>query len=127
MSAWSQADLGKIRPADDLHVSPLREDGRTHGTPTWIWSVVVDDQLYVRAYHGLRSRWHQAALARPAGRIQIADMEKAVVFEPVSSPELGAKIDAAYHAKYADSPYLGSMISERARAATMRLVPSASA
>jgi hypothetical protein len=24
----------------------------TYGTPTWIWSVVVDDDSYVCAYHG---------------------------------------------------------------------------
>ena len=34
--------------ADDLHISPFREDGVTYGTPTWIWSVAVDDALYVR-------------------------------------------------------------------------------
>jgi hypothetical protein len=25
----------------------------TPGTPTWIWSVVVDGQLYVRGYNGM--------------------------------------------------------------------------
>lgn len=39
--------------SDDLHISPFREDGKTYGTPTWIWSVVVDGGLYVRAYNGL--------------------------------------------------------------------------
>jgi hypothetical protein len=33
------------------------------GTPTWIWSVVVDGALYVRA-----SRWHRAAVRQKAGR-----------------------------------------------------------
>jgi hypothetical protein len=49
MSTWSKDELRKIAEADDLHISPFREDGRTYGTPTWIWSVVVDDALYVRA------------------------------------------------------------------------------
>jgi hypothetical protein len=52
MGAWSKDELRKIAEADDLHISPFREDGVTYGTPTWIWSVVVDNALYVRPYHG---------------------------------------------------------------------------
>ena len=29
-------------------LAPFREDGVTYGTPTWIWSVAVDNALYVR-------------------------------------------------------------------------------
>ena len=52
MQAWPKDDLSRIAGTDDLHISPLREDGVTYGTPTWIWSVVVDHALYVRAYNG---------------------------------------------------------------------------
>lgn len=123
MSAWSSADLARIRPADDLHISPFRTDGKTYGTPTWIWSVVVDQELYVRAYYGQRSRWYGAAITQQAGRIHIADMVKDVAFSPVADPELNARIDAAYQTKYADSPYLAAMVSERARAATIQIRP----
>jgi hypothetical protein len=56
MRAWQTQELAKIATTDDLHISPLRADGRTYGTPTWIWSVVCDDALYVRAYNGQKSR-----------------------------------------------------------------------
>ena len=52
MGKWSKAQLEKIAATDDLHISPLRDDGVTYGTPTWIWSVVVDGDVYVRAYNG---------------------------------------------------------------------------
>ena len=45
MTNWSKDELRKIAEADDLHISPFREDGMTYGTPTWIWSVAVDDAL----------------------------------------------------------------------------------
>jgi hypothetical protein len=61
MATWSKGELRKIAEADDLHVSPFREDGVTYGTPTWIWSVAVGDALYVGAYRGRKSRWYQAA------------------------------------------------------------------
>ncbi len=66
---WSQEDLGKIANSDDLHIAPLREDGVTYGTPTWIWSVVANGALYARACNGRASHWHQAALRQKAGRI----------------------------------------------------------
>ena len=69
MTTWSKDELRKIADADDLHISPFREDGVTYGTPTWIWSVAVDDALYVRAYNGQNSRWYQAAVRQKAGRI----------------------------------------------------------
>jgi hypothetical protein len=81
---WSDDDLRKIGSNDDLHVSPFRSDGKTYGTPTWIWSVVVDRALYVRAYNGRQSRWHEAAITQKAGRIASAGLTKDVVFETVS-------------------------------------------
>ncbi len=33
----------------------------------WIWSVVVDGDLYVRAYKGQRSRWYRSAIEQGAG------------------------------------------------------------
>lgn len=57
MASWERDELRKIAEADDLHVSPLRDDGVTFGTPTWIWSVAVDNYLDVRAYNGRSSSW----------------------------------------------------------------------
>ena len=82
MSKWSKDELQKIAGTEDLHISPFREDGVTYGTPTWIWSVVVDDDLYVRAYNGKKSSWYQAAVRQKAGRITAAGMTKEVAFEP---------------------------------------------
>ncbi|MBT2548890.1 DUF2255 family protein [Arthrobacter sp. ISL-65] len=61
MTLWNPAVLADIASTDDLHISPFRTDGTTYGTPTWIWSVVIDGGLYVRAYNGVDSRWHAAA------------------------------------------------------------------
>jgi hypothetical protein len=122
MSGWSNDELTKIARTDDLHISPFREDGLTYGTPTWIWSVVVDDGLYVRAYNGQDSRWYRAAMRQKAGRITAAGVAKEVTFEPVDGP-INDRIDEAYRAKYRDSPYLSPMIGARARSATVKIVP----
>lgn len=121
-AGWLPDELGRIAAADDLHVSPFREDGVTYGTPTWIWSVAVAGNLYVRAYNGRASRWYQAALRQKAGRIIAAGITKEVIFEPVTGA-INDQIDDAYRAKYRGSPYLKPMISDEARAATVRVVP----
>jgi hypothetical protein len=122
MHEWSKDELSKIAETDDLHISPFREGGLTYGTPTWIWSVVVDDALYVRAYHGQNSRWYQAAVRQKAGRITAAGMTKEVTFEPVDGSIID-RIDDAYRAKYSSSTYLSPMINTRARSATIKVIP----
>jgi hypothetical protein len=123
MSTWSKDELHRISDADDLHIAPLREDGMTYGTPTWIWSVAVDGALYVRAYNGRNSRWYQAAVRQKAGRIIATGMTKEVAFEPVDGP-INDLIDDAYRQKYGKSPYLRPMIGPSARSATVRVMPS---
>lgn len=118
---WSPDELKKIAGADDLKISPFREDGITYGTPTWIWNVALDGELYVRAYHGQNSRWYQSALQQKAGRIHAVGMIWDVLFEPVEGA-LNNRIDEVYRTKYKTSSYLSSMISDQSKAATVRIV-----
>jgi hypothetical protein len=120
MTQWSKDELRKIADSDDLHISPFRDDGMTYGTATWIWSVAVNDVLYVRAYNGQNSRWFRAAIKQKAGRITAGGMTKEVAFEPVDGP-IHDLIDEAYRAKYGGNPYLSPMIG--ARNATVKVMP----
>ncbi|MFZ6993176.1 DUF2255 family protein [Curtobacterium sp. RRHDQ66] len=122
MAAWPSDTLAGIAASDDLHVSPFRADGTTYGTPTWIWSVVVDDDLYVRAYNGQASRWYRSAIEQGAGRIRVAGAKHEVTFEAVG-PDLNSRIDAAYEAKYAGSQYLPPMLQDGPTSATVRISP----
>lgn len=119
---WNSDELERIVEVDDLKISPFREDGRTYGTPTWIWCVSVDGELYVRPYSGRSSRWYQAAMSQLAGRIVAAGMTIDVLFESAGGP-INDRIDKAYQEKYRTSQYLKPMISERSRTATVRVTP----
>ncbi|MFI4849463.1 MAG: DUF2255 family protein [Gimesia chilikensis] len=120
--AWSPEELMAIARTDDLHIAVLHEDGASYGTLTWIWSVVVEHNLYVRAYHGQNSRWYQSALREKVGKITAAGLTKEVTLEPVSGV-INDLIDDAYRAKYGDSPYLAPMISAGPRSATVKITP----
>lgn len=122
MTRWSKEELSKIAASDDLRIAPFREDGKTYGTLTWIWSVVVDDTLYVRAYNGQNSRWYQAAMQQKAGRITAAGLTKEVIFEAVQGP-IQNQIDDAYRTKYRRSKYLNPMIGKDAQSATVKIMP----
>lgn len=122
MASWNPKVLGDVADSDDLHISPFREDGRTYGTPTWIWSVVVGGRLFVRAWNGTNGRWYNAAVTQGAGRITAAGRTVEVAFTK-ADPSLDDEIDAAYQTKYAGSPYLPPMVSAGPRAATVEILP----
>lgn len=117
----SAEDIKAIGEADDFHIAQYREDGKTPGTLTWIWSVVVDGKLYVRAYNGTSSKWYKSAMKQGAGVIRSAGIKKVVRFVPVHS-EINDRIDQAYREKYSDSPYLSPMISKKTREATVEVI-----
>jgi hypothetical protein len=121
-SVWGREEMEKIAQSDDLHIAPFREDGATYGTLTWIWSVVVDNELYVRPYNGSASRWYQAAMSQRAGRITAACITKEVSFVPADA-SLYDEIDEAYRTKYKGSPYLQPMLSANVRNATVKISP----
>jgi len=123
INTWDADTLDRIAVADDLHIAPLRDDGATLGTPTWIWSVVVDGDLYVRPWNGISSRWYKAAMTQHAGRITAAGDAFTVRLGSVD-PAVNDAVDAAYRAKYAGSPYLPPMVGARPRAATVRITPA---
>ena len=120
--AWSEDELRKIIEADDLRISPFREDGVTPGTPTWIWTVAVDGGLYVRGYTEQDSRWYQAARRQKAGQITAAGATRDVLFEP-NDGSINDRMDHAYKTKYGGSSYLAPMIGDHARSATIWITP----
>ena len=121
MSHWNNGELEAINDADDLKIAPFHEDQTTTGTPTWIWEVVVDNNLYVRAYSGVASRWYQSAIKQKRGKIIAAGKTIDVTFDMVDDPQLLQQIDKAYQTKYSGSPYVLAMIGSRAKAATIRI------
>lgn len=124
MSRWSTRECAAIAGSDDFHIAPYRPDGRTPGTLTWIWSVVVDGRVFVRPWHGPRSRWYRAAEAQGAGRITAGGLDRTVELRTLDDEQLNARVDDAYRVKYAGSPYLPPMVAAGPRRATVEVLPA---
>jgi len=124
MSRWEENELRKIAESEELSISPLREDGVTYRKPTTIWSVAVDDALYVRGHNGQKSRWYRDARRQKVGRISAGGITNDVTFEPVDGP-INDRIDGAYRTKYQRSPYLSPMLGAGPRSATLKVLPRA--
>ena len=68
------------------------------------------------------SKWYHSAMQQKAGRIVAAGVTKEVGIEPVQG-DINNAIDEVYKKKYNNRPYLSPMISARARAATVTIIP----
>ena len=122
MTAWTADQLAKIEDNPDLFVSPFREDGRTYGTPTQTWALVVDGKVYLRAANGPKSRWYQAAITQKAGGVRVSGTFINVTFEAAGTDDEAA-IDAAYEAKYPGSSAVAIMQGDGPKSASVRISP----
>ena len=88
-----------------------------------VWVVRHGDDLYVRSVYGRGSSWFRGVQMRHEGHIQAGGVDKDVLL--VESDDMDDAIDAAYRAKYHRyaERIVGSIVSPKARAATLKLVP----
>ncbi|MFF5537189.1 DUF2255 family protein [Streptomyces cinerochromogenes] len=124
MSTWSPETLARIAGADELRIAPRRDDG-TLRAPTTIWVVRDGDDLYVRSWRGTAGTWWNAARTHGTGHISAGGVGTDVIFTPVDDPAVNQRVDSAYRAKYGRySGYVEPMVSDQARATTLRLTPT---
>jgi hypothetical protein len=122
MTAWTSDELAKIGPAEELEIASLRRDG-TLRNPVTIWVVRHGDDLYVRSVNGRTSAWFRGSQVRHEGHIQAGGVDKDVTF--VETDDINDEIDAAYRSKYHRyaASIVNTIVSPKARAATIKLVP----
>jgi hypothetical protein len=124
MTPWTNDELTRIGTAEELDIASLQADG-TLGKPTTIWVVRVGDDLYVRPVNGRSGAWFRGTQVRHEGHINAGGVDKDVNFVDVDADDtLNAQIDAAYWGKYPQYPqYVPPVVTPKARAATLKLVP----
>ena len=123
MATWTKNELNRIAGTDELELSSRRRDG-TLRDPVTMWVVRDGDDLYVRSIHGRTGSWFRGTQTRHDGHIRSGGVDRDVAFAD-ADPEIGDRVDAAYHTKYDryGSNIVGTVINSGARADTIRLVP----
>ena len=122
MSIWTSDELDRIGGSEELEIASVRRDG-TLRSPVMIWVVRHGDDLYVRSVNGRTSSWFRGVQVRHEGHVRAGGVDKDVLF--VEMDDLDDEVDAEYRSKYrryAES-IVDSIVSPRARAATLKLVP----
>ena len=124
MTTWTSDELKKIGTAEELRIASLRRDG-TLRKPVTIWVVCLGDDLYVRSVNGRTGAWYRGVQVRHEGHIRAGGVEKDVTFVEEADPDINNQIDAAYRTKYSRyaASIINSIISPKARSATIKLVP----
>jgi hypothetical protein len=121
--SWSAEQLESISRSGELQIATRRTDGTLR---SWIpiWVVCVGDEVYVRTWYRRTTGWFGHVLHYPQARIRVASLETdvSVVDLGDGDPELRARVDAAYAAKYGPAGHQ-SMVTEDAAATTLRLDP----
>jgi hypothetical protein len=113
--------LEHLAGVEEVTIGFRRPDGSAGSTPVWI--VRAGDGIFVRSMYGRRGGWYRRLRADPDGEVLDGAHAHPVRAEPVADASTVEEVTRAYAAKYADSPYVGSLLSEEAAAATLRLGP----
>jgi hypothetical protein len=126
-----------IGSTEVVTVVTTRPNGEAVATP--IWAVAVDGVPYVRSAYGEKAAWNRRARSgRPVAftltdgrnaeqdaRAALDDPRVAVTVVHVDTDATEQQaVDAAFQAKYGHTPYVGTVITDDARALTLRVEPA---
>ena len=122
MSTWNPADLEKIATAEELDLRSERADG-TLRAPVTMWVVRAGAGVYVRSVKGTDGPWYRGTRSRHRGSITAGGVHQDVDIQ-AADPGAYEDVDAAYRAKYGRyTTIVGHVLTEQARASTLRLNP----
>ena len=115
---WPRA-LGQ---AEEIDIETRRDPGAPIHRTT-IWPVVDEGEVYVRSLNGEAGRWYAEALANPEVVLHVDGEELRARAVPAADEQSVGRATSGFQRKYADSPYLESMVREDILATTLRLDP----
>lgn len=122
MDKFDRETLEMLGETEEVHV----ETGRGGSPGTVIWTVVVDDTIFVRSVRGEKGRWYREASANQEASLRVDERRILVRAVPETDAATIEKVSEAYREKYGAS-YPGptaAMVREEVLATTLRLLPA---
>lgn len=124
-SRFTAPELAMLRQARILGVRA----GAEHRY-TGVWTVVVEDRVFVRSWNDKPTGWYRAFRTSRRGAISVGKTEIAVVARPVRSDRIRHAVSQAYADKYttkASAQWVAGFAEPHREATTLELVPGRSA
>jgi hypothetical protein len=113
---------GALETVEEIEIETSRGgDAPVHRTI--IWPAVDQGEVYVRSLNGGRGRWYREALENPDVVIHFEGEAIPARAVHAADEESIARATAGLQRKYADSPYVGTMIRDEILGTTLRLEP----
>ena len=119
-STWTPDELDSVGNASELRVAGTKSDG-SYRKGVIIWSVRVDDAIYIRSVYGPDASWFRGTQLNGTGRIEAGGVSKEVRY--VAVDDLNNIIDAAYHRKYGGGSAVKAITTPLAATTTLRVDP----
>jgi hypothetical protein len=115
---------GPLETVEEVDIETTRGgDAPVHRTTIWV--VVQDGEVYIRSLRGEEGRWFRELIAKPDAVLHVEGEAVPLRAIRAADPESVERATAGFRAKYADSPYLDSMIRDEIASTTVRLEPRA--
>jgi hypothetical protein len=113
---------GALESVEEIDIETTRGgDAPVHRTT--IWPAVDAGEVYVRSLNGDAGRWYREALANPEVVLHVEG--DSIPARAVHAPDRESidRATAGLQRKYADSPYVDTMVREEILDTTIRLEP----
>ncbi len=113
---------GPIAVVEEVDIETTRGAGAPVHRTT-IWAVTGDGEVYVRSLNGEDGRWYRELMANPDALLHVEDETMPVRGVSTPDPESVERATRGFNEKYADSPYLHTMVRDEIAPTTVRLDP----
>jgi hypothetical protein len=120
--SFAEADLARLRAAEEVDIETQAPDGKVHTTTIWI--VVDGNDTFVRSVRGPAGRWFREATANPAVAVHVDGRRLAATAIPATDPDSMERVTNAVIEKYTGIPGFDEMQNPDIFASTFRLEPA---
>lgn len=122
MSEWTKEELTDFDNSKTLQNRPFNDDHKTFEEDNPVWTVVVENRVFVRGAKGPKnSKWYVVG-TKNSGEVEVNNKKYNVEYNAVTDTETIAAVSEAMRAKYPNDPSLKPMTSSLASSATVELV-----
>jgi hypothetical protein len=113
---------GRLGTVQEVDIETTRGPGAPVHRTT-IWAVTAGGEAYVRSLNGEDGRWYRELMANPDAVLHVEG--ESVPVRAVRTPDAESveRATRGFNEKYADSPYLHTMVRDEIGPATLRLDP----